>query len=105
MPRGKLKLTKEDKDWAKDVKDRDNWACVICGDPNRPNAHHIIARENHETKFDIRNGLTLCPTHHFFDRQISAHNNPLGVFMWLETNRPEQLAHVKAKLIRILDDR
>jgi len=103
MPRGKLKLTKEDKEWAKAVKDRDDWRCVICGDTERLNAHHIIARENHETKFDIKNGLSLCPKHHFFCRQISAHNNPLGVFMWLEENRLEQLVYLKDRLKEILD--
>jgi len=95
--RGQLKLTAEDRAWAKAVKDRDGWACVVCKDPLHPNAHHIIVRENHETKFDIQNGLTLCPKHHFFCRQISAHNNPLGLFLWLEKNRPEQLNYLKEK--------
>ena len=105
MPRGKIKFTKEDRDWAKSVKDRDNWACVICGDTIKPNAHHIIPRENHETKLDINNGLTLCVSHHFFNRQVSAHNSPLGLFMWLEINRPEQLDYVKKKLVEIVDDK
>jgi len=104
MPRGQIKFTKEDKDWAKAVKDRDGWACVICGDTYRLNAHHIIARENHETKLDIMNGITLCTKHHFFNRQISAHNNPLGFFMWLENNRPKQLEYLKTKMELIVDD-
>ena len=100
--RGTLKLTKEDKDWANAVKERDGWKCVVCGDTNRLNAHHIIVRENHETKFDVQNGLSLCPTHHFFNRQISAHNNPIGLFMWLEKNRPEQFNYCKAQMEKIL---
>jgi len=100
--RGTLKLTKEDKEWANSVKDRDGRKCVICGNTERLNAHHIIVRENHETKFDIENGLSLCPKHHFFCRQISAHNNPLGMFMWLETNRPQQLQYLKIKMKEIL---
>lgn len=103
MPRGKLKLTKEDKEWAKAVKNRDNNRCVICGETERLNAHHIIVRENHETKYDIMNGLSLCPKHHFFCRQISAHNNPLGLFIWLEINRPYQFACVKDKMVEILN--
>jgi 5-methylcytosine-specific restriction endonuclease McrA len=101
MPKGQLKLTKEDKEWADAVKDRDGRKCVICGETERLNAHHIIARENHETKFDIENGLSLCPKHHFFCRQLSAHNNPLGLLIWLENNRPETLAHLKIKLQEI----
>jgi predicted restriction endonuclease len=102
--RGQLKLTAEDRDWARKVKERDGFVCVICGERERLNAHHIIVRENHETKFDVENGLSLCPTHHFFNRQISAHNNPLGLFIWLEKNRPQQLAYLKNKLEEILND-
>lgn len=104
MPPRKLKLTAEDKAWAKEVKDRDGWKCVICGNPDRPNAHHIIARENHLTKFDIKNGLTLCPKHHFFCRQISAHNNPFGLQIWLKNNRPEIISYLESKMEEILND-
>jgi len=100
--RGTLKLTKEDIEWANAVKDRDGRKCVICGNPERLNAHHIIVRENHSVKYDLMNGLSLCPLHHFFNRQISAHNNPLGLIMWLEKNRPEQLNYLKEKMNAIL---
>lgn len=102
--RGQLKLTKEDKEWADKVKTRDGWRCVICGDVNRPNAHHIIVRENKETKLDVNNGLTLCPKHHFFCRKISAHNNPIGLFLWLDTRRPEQFGYLKEKMQEILNN-
>ena len=100
MMRGKLKLTIEDKEWANKVKERDSYKCVICGNTIKPNAHHIIPREVHLSKFDVNNGLTLCPKHHFFSRDISAHNHPLALFMWLEKNRPEQLNYIKS-LIKI----
>jgi hypothetical protein len=95
--RGTLKLTKEDKEWALKVKSRDNFQCVICGNSERLNAHHIIPREIHATKFDLFNGLSLCPKHHFFCRTISAHNNPLGLILWLIKNRPEQFEYLKLK--------
>lgn len=103
MARGQLKLTAEDKEWAGKVKDRDEWKCVVCGNTYRPNAHHIIARENHETKFDVKNGITLCPKHHFFCRQLSAHNNPFGFQLWLEINRPEVIEYLKDRMEEILD--
>ncbi len=102
--RGKLKLTPEDRIFSKAVKDRDLNKCVICGDTTRLNAHHIIVREHLATKFDVLNGISLCPKHHFFCRQISAHNNPLGFFMWLEVNRPEQLNYLKERMREILYD-
>ena len=97
----RLKLTKEDTAWANSVKTRDGWACVICGSQFRPNAHHIIPRENHDFKYDIDNGLTLCPKHHMFSRIISAHNNPLAFFAWLEKFRGWQYSYCKNKLLEI----
>lgn len=98
--RGQLKLTAKDKEWAHAVKTRDGYRCVICGSDIRPNAHHLIPREVLSTKFDIKNGITLCPKHHFFSRDISAHNHPLALFMWMEEHRPEQLEYIRL-LIRM----
>ena len=103
--KGQLKLTAEDREWADKVKDRDKRRCVICGSPERLNAHHIIARENQETKYDVENGLSLCPLHHFFCRKVSAHNNPMGFLIWLEKNRPSQLLYVKTQMENILNAR
>ena len=103
MLKRQLKLTKEDKEWAQKIKERDNFKCVICGEAERLNAHHIIVRENHETKFDLMNGLSLCPKHHFFCRKISAHNNPMGLFLWLMKNRPEQFEYLRTKQEEISD--
>lgn len=89
--RGRLKLTDADKRWAQKVKERDNNRCVICGTDFRLNSHHIIPRENHDMKYELVNGITLCAKHHMFCREISAHNNPLAFFIWMEQHRPDQL--------------
>ena len=89
--RGQLKLTEDDKIWANLVKERDGRKCVICSETERLNAHHIFPREIKELKFDIYNGISLCPNHHFFSRKISAHNNPVALFLWLLENREEQI--------------
>lgn len=98
------KITKDDKQWAAEVKKRDNNCCVICGSSFKVNAHHLIVREIHETKFDIDNGLTLCPKHHIFDRKISAHNNPLGLFTWMAIHKTEQLRGIMGKMKKILEN-
>ena len=85
----------EDRAWADAVKDRDGWKCVICSDPIKPNAHHIIPRENRCSRLKIENGITLCVKHHKFDRLISAHNNPIAFFFWLAENRPVQFGKAK----------
>ena len=77
-----------EKEWSRLIRTRDNWACVICGNPLKPNAHHLIPREIKQFKFDLDNGITLCVKHHKFCRHLSAHNNPLSFFMWLKKYRP-----------------
>lgn len=88
-----MKLTKEDKEWAKAVKERDG-SCVICGSTKRLNAHHVLPRENLKTKHDILNGITLCPLHHRFSREISAHQNPLVFILWMLKYRSFQFGHL-----------
>lgn len=97
MPKGVIKYTKEDKAWALQVKERDNFECVICKTTERLNSHHILPRELHATKLDISNGITLCCKHHLFSREISAHNNPLAFILWLSKHRPEQLNYLSEK--------
>lgn len=91
-----------DRAWADAVKDRDGWKCVICNDPLKPNAHHIIPRENKICKHDIDNGITLCIKHHKFGREISAHNNPIAFFFWLAENRPVQFDNARKRSMEIL---
>ena len=74
--------------WATYIKSRDNWSCVICGSQYHPNAHHIVPREHKCYKFELDNGITLCTKHHKFSRVISAHNNPLAFFLWLQRYYP-----------------
>lgn len=79
----------QDMAWSRAIKDRDDWKCVICGERQAPNAHHILPRELKEFRYCLDNGLTLCVGHHKFNRLMSAHNAPLTFFMWLEWNRYE----------------
>lgn len=54
--------------WAKAVKARDKWRDRKTGFrvvqtlelvPNRAEAHHVEPRSNYDTRYDVRNGLTL----------------------------------------------
>ena len=104
IERAEKKAEKEaDRAWADTIKDRDGWKCVICSDKNRPNAHHIIPRENKECRLDWDNGITLCIAHHKFSRQISAHNNPFAFFIWLAENRPVQFAKARDRAKEYID--
>jgi len=90
----KLKLTKEDKAWALKVKERDGFKCIVCGSKLYLNSHHLFPRERKDTKFDLSNGVTLCVKHHMFSRILSAHNNPIEFFLWLQKNRIEQWNYI-----------
>ena len=83
------KANKEQKDlddaFSTMIKSRDNWACAICGTDYKPCCHHIIPRENKAYRYAEDNAITLCLKCHKFSRIISAHNNPLAFFLWLQS--------------------
>ena len=90
----KKEVNKKFKEWSTLVKNRDNNKCVICEETNRLNAHHIIGRYNKELRFDINNGISLCPYHHMFCKEISGHKNAFMLAIWLMKNRPKQFKYL-----------
>ena len=94
----RIKIRKQFEAWAKQVKERDENKCVICGRIDLINSHHIIPREVHAFRFIIENGISVCPNHHNFSRDISCHNNPFTFYLWLMNNRPEQFKFLKEKI-------
>jgi len=86
------KQTKELKEWKEKVKDRDGRKCVICGNTEYLNAHHVIpfAKANERTNHLVHNGISLCPLHHKWGN-ISAHKNGLWFFKWMWTHRKAQI--------------
>lgn len=87
-------IKKKDKLWSIAVKERDK-ECVICGETKRLNAHHIIPREIEGFRWILQNGISLCPSHHKYNIQISAHRNSLAFFVFMEKNHSEQLNYLK----------
>lgn len=62
-------LRVELRNWAKEVLERDNYICQMCGRKFRKNflhAHHIKALSGYPSlALDVLNGLTLCKNCHF----------------------------------------
>ena len=84
--------------WSLSVRSRDGFKCAICGNTKMPNAHHLITRKVFKYRYDISNGLTLCPDHHEFSVTCSAHTAPWGLEDWMKESRKEQFAqHVEAR--------
>ena len=52
--------------WRKAVYEKDNYTCIACGHHGgNLNAHHLDAYDlNEEKRFDVENGVTLCPACH-----------------------------------------
>lgn len=95
--RGKRKVTKEDREWSSYVKLRDE-ICLVCGSEVNLNAHHLIPREIKEFRYDIENGITLCPKHHRFSFELSAHQNPFAFMLWFRNTYPEWFNKIIKKI-------
>ena len=61
-----IRTSAEFKQWAKDVKIRDNFTCQICSTRRGPLAsHHILCFALYEEyRFDVDNGVCLCSACH-----------------------------------------
>ena len=93
----KRRIKLEFLNWSLKVKERDDYKCVICNSNKLIHSHHILPREIKESRFDINNGITLCPKHHKFSLEISPHRNPLVFILWLQEHRKKQLTELYTK--------
>lgn len=85
-------MKKCDGRWSKLVKKRAGNRCEVDGCPNtnRLNAHHLFSRNNFSTRFDLDNGICLCPSHHTLNSKFSAHKTPLDFDEWVKEKRWEE---------------
>lgn len=91
--------------WSEAVLSRTNWTCEYCGakkgDINKNqkkikiDAHHLFSRNIKDAvlKFDIRNGIAVCPSCHKFGSN-SFHRNPIITIIWLQKNHFDRLDFV-----------
>jgi len=102
--RMRIDRNKKDKQWSIDVRNKYLNKCAIpnCECTEMLNAHHIIPREFQETRWDINNGVALCPKHHKFGK-YSAHKNALWfirVLLREDLNRMNQLGDIMDNISR-----
>ena len=61
--------------WEENVKKRDNYQCVICGETLDSEIHHISPYSiDYKNRLNIKNGLCLCKKHHNSKVLGSFHN-------------------------------
>jgi hypothetical protein len=64
-PDKRLRASYATKKWSADVRERDGHKCVECGSSGKLHAHHIKPwKQAPELRWDLSNGITLCPTCH-----------------------------------------
>lgn len=88
--------------WASAVKIKAGKKCEFCNAPNQLNSHHIFSRSNRSTRWDLDNGICLCPLHHTLSSKFSAHKTPFFFEMWVRRIRGNEWYNalmIKAKSV------
>ena len=74
--------------------------CAVCkslgehhGD--KLDAHHLVTRSAPSCRYDPANGILLCPLHHLYSQELSAHKAPMAFILWLEKHEPDKYAYLK----------
>ena len=93
---GKIKLTAYDRQWSRIVRQRDGYMCQVCGyyDEHYVAAHHIVGRVNKRLRLEPLNGISLCPTHHTFNSEFSAHRTPKDFKKWFSEKFPDRWKYI-----------
>jgi hypothetical protein len=104
--------------WSEAVRERGGHQCEYCdikkGDLNKNgkvtkiDAHHLLSRDIKDCplKFDIMNGIGVCPFCHKFGAP-SFHRDPITTVTWLQEHHPDRYEYVLkcASLTIDLDNR
>ena len=94
----RLERKKKDKIWAKMIKEKYHNKCIICGEEKYLNAHHIIPKEIKKFRHDTINGIALCPKHHRFSFELSAHQNPVMFWRYIKKNHAQIIEEIESFL-------
>lgn len=86
------------------VRDRDK-ACGVCGRTEYLAAHHLIGRMAKSVRLDLENGYTVCPLHHTFSNEFSAHRTPKDFKEWAREKDPERVRRVEEKAQKHMTER
>lgn len=73
--------------WSKIIRERANHKCEVdnCQHSQKVvQAHHIFTRSNRSVRWDLNNGISLCPGHHVYSSKFSAHQTPTDFTYYLE---------------------
>lgn len=77
----KIKMSTYDIKWSKMARELTPY-CWVCETTQNLAAHHFIRRAIKSTRLDIMNAVILCPSHHVFNHEFSAHKTPEKFKEW-----------------------
>lgn len=102
-------IAKLDRLWA--TKDKENAECEVCLTIETPvnytqlHPHHIIGRGWKNLRFDLKNRLWVCPSHHTLGRKCVEYNQE-GWFWsndsdndWISENKPGIKEYLKERKV------
>lgn len=92
----KIRLSTYDRKWSKLARERDK-KCLYCGATQNLAAHHFLRRSVKATRLMLENAVTLCPSHHVFNHEFSAHKTPEAFRKWFKKTYPERAKQILQK--------
>lgn len=84
-----------DKLWSQIVKARAEYSCEKCKRKGYLNAHHVITRSVKVLRWEVDNGVCLCPGCHTLSSDFSAHKTPIEFVDWFGRDRYDALVERK----------
>lgn len=107
MPKQRLKIGKYDAICSLMARERDG-KCQApgCNKTQFLNAHHIFPRGRKSTRFDLKNLISLCATHHTFSSEWSAHKTNETFKIWLKQRIGEDFYYdLERKSLRYMSEK
>jgi hypothetical protein len=90
----RMKLHHADALFSQYIRQRDGWACRVCGSAQRIQCGHVISRRYHAIRFNPANAVALCSRCH-----MKYTRNPLAWEAWVEERFPGRLGMLKAQAL------
>jgi len=80
--------------WSLLAKHEQGWCCQVCGKLTGLETHHYQPKGTFpKLRYDRRNAVVLCASHHRYDNPLSAHHDP-AFHDWFKASRPADHAYL-----------
>lgn len=100
----KVRLSKYDRIWSKLARERTPY-CEVCKTTQNLAAHHYIRRSVKSTRLLLENSVVLCPSHHVFNHEFSAHKTPEAFKRWFKKTYPDRAKLCEQRSKQIMTER